>query len=137
MRYATDTAPHIRFDWETGLYKRWCLEARTEEELSRSFRAGREVFLLTLAAPDRNRQRLSVWLQTGLRAYDIAGVARPGLFAVLLPETDLAGVMGMLDRVLDAIDGLSWGVARFPDDGLTFETLLSRAAADMALGSLA
>jgi GGDEF domain-containing protein len=57
-------------------------------------------------------------------------------FLVLCPETDTSGVTNALGRIQQAAREnlgltLSWGVASFPDEALTFEDLLQKAEENM------
>ena len=147
MRYATDAMPQPRYDYATGLFSRWCLEARTDEELSSALRRGRQVMLAVVAAEPRSRARLVHWLDRELGAGDIAGVVCPGVFAIMLPEDDHAGGARIADRAgvsrmiegarTDIGGGLQWGIAAFPEDGLTFEKLLRHAVLDMTMECVA
>ena len=72
-------------------------------------------------------------LQVGRRATDL--VARYGgdEFALLLPETDAAGAVTLTERLCHGVARahppmtLSIGVAVYPEDGTSTESLLSRA----------
>jgi GGDEF domain-containing protein len=117
------------YDRATGLYAYWYLQLRATEEISRSRRHGRGVFCASIWAPtpvliDTMRERL----KTGLRDHDLAAYLNNGHFVALLTETDQAGAAIVLKRLL-AADGVTIGLACFPDDGTTFEDILECAKA--------
>jgi GGDEF domain-containing protein len=131
VRYATDTPPVLQFDARTGLFNSTFLEARTEEEMSRAIRLGKEVFLVTLHHPGRG-DRLAEWLRHHVRSYDVVGVIQCGLFGVLMLETDRKGCERMLDRARAGVgEGLRSGIAQFPEGGVGYATLLRSAIEDM------
>ena len=139
MRFATDLVPAVRFDWATGLYCRWFIEARTDEELADALRTGRRVYVVRVRAltPD-GTERLVVWLRTNLRVYDLAGVVGPDTFAIVLPDIDTEHVEQLLMRLRREIRvPLIMHVARFPDDGLTFAALVRHSAAKWAAATAA
>ena len=126
MRYATDPTPAARYDWETGLYSRWYIEVRTDDELARALRTGGRVAIVRVRAPAAYlNERLANWLRTGLRTRDLAGVVGPDTFVIVLTDVDHAAVEALLERARTATGWpLSAHVAWFPEDGLTFDTLL-------------
>jgi hypothetical protein len=130
MRYATDAAPPIRYDWATGLYSRWYLDAVSEETLADAFCKHLPAFVvrLTAAAPG-HAKRLAEWLRTQVDLPALAGVVGAGAFAVLFTETSRRDVLRFIDRARSAVGvPIEAAVAEFPDDGLTFEALLLHAA---------
>ena len=134
MRYATEAAPAVRYDWATGLYCRWYIEARTDEELAHALRTGKRVFVVRLKALSRDcTEQVATWLRSGLRGYDLAGVVGPDTFAVVVADTDRERVEALLNRARAAIPSpIITSVVYFPDDGLTFDALLRQATAQWA-----
>lgn len=113
------------YDRATGLYAYWYLQLRATEEVSRSQRHGRAVYCASIWAPapeaiEAMRERLKI----GLRDHDLAAYLNNGHFVALLTETDTEGARIVLDRLLDGVEGVTGGIAWFPDDGKTFEELL-------------
>ncbi len=72
-------------------------------------------------------------LQTGRRASDLVTRYGGDEFALLLPETDAAGAVNLTERLCHLLGRahppmtLSIGVAVYPEDGTSTESLLSRA----------
>lgn len=131
MRYATDVEPAVRYDEETGLYCRWYIEARTDDDLAQALRTGERVFVVRMkSVVRRGTERLATWLRTGVRASDLAGVVGVDTFALVLTDTDREGVEVLLNRARGAIGSpIVTSVAQFPDDGLSFTALLNEATA--------
>jgi hypothetical protein len=131
MRYATDQTPAVRYDWATGLFCSWYMEVRTDDELAGALRSGKTAFLIRLKAPAPYlTERVAAWLRTGLRACDVAGVIGPDTFAVLMMDVSAETVERILQRGRQAIGcPLNASISQFPDDGLTFDTLLRQGRA--------
>lgn len=114
------------YDRATGLYAYWYLQLRAAEEISRSHRHHRGVFVLSIWAPtpetiDVMRDRL----KTGLRDHDLAAYLNNGHFASLLTETDVRGAGIVLARLLAGLEAdVTGGMASYPADGQTFDELL-------------
>jgi GGDEF domain-containing protein len=114
------------YDRSTGLYAYWYLELRADEELSRAARFSKQLALMSIWAstPDEI-VATTEHLKERLRDYDLAGYLNNGHFVALLTETDAEGARIVLQRLRQALGpSLLAGVALFPEDGSTFETLL-------------
>jgi hypothetical protein len=125
MRLAKYAAPPIRYDWATGLFSRWYIEAITGDELAGAFCVHRTVFLIRIRTrSERDMKRLANWLRTALDPGGFAGVVGPDEIVITLVESDRASVNRLLYRVGRVVISADIGTAEFPDDGLTFEALL-------------
>lgn len=89
-------------------------------------------------AGDDMLRSLAALLRAGRRVSDLIGRYGGDEFALLLPETDAAGAIGVLERLCEAVRrfpfprlpkpvSISVGVAVFPGDGESMEQLLSAA----------
>ena len=119
------------YDRATGLYAYWYLELRAEEELSRAQRFNKQAVLLSIWAPTPDDiERTAAHLKAGLRAYDLAAYLNNGHFLVILNETNHEGAQIVLERLRESVGcTVGAGLACFPDDGITFDTLLTHAKA--------
>jgi diguanylate cyclase (GGDEF)-like protein len=142
----------------TGLYNRRLLLETMVHEIQRSKRTGQPFSVLMLdidgfkafndtyghQAGDRALVMVAQVIRESVRVLDT--VARYGgeEFVVILPETDLAGAADSAERIRSAVEShrlslgeinvgvtLSAGVAEFPTDGETVESII--ASADQAL----
>jgi diguanylate cyclase (GGDEF)-like protein/PAS domain S-box-containing protein len=138
----------------TGLYNRLVFQRRLEDECKRSGRYGTPMSLILIdvdhfksfndtfghPAGDETLQIVSRLLRSVARATDV--VARFGgeEFAVVCPNTDLAGAVVVAERCRQAVEAASWkwrpvtvsaGVAQFTPDMPDATALVS--AADRAL----
>lgn len=119
------------FDRATGLYAYWYLQLRADEEISRSKRHGKAVICVSFWAPTQGAiDDLGKRLQTGLRDHDLAAYLSNGHFVALLTETHAEGAEIVVQRTLAGLDAdVTAGLARYPDDGDTFDELLEVAKA--------
>lgn len=138
----------------TGLANRRAYEERIEEELLRAQRMGRSLALLLLdvdhlkqmndtfghAAGDQLLRAVADVLRSRTRGIDLAARLGGDEFILLLPETDRAGAMVALERLMEGIAEqrihgrtiqISAGVAVYPDDGRTEEALRKHADDDL------
>ncbi len=114
------------FDRATGLYAYWYLQLRADEEVSRSKRHGKAVICVSFWAPTQPMiDELCKRLQTGLRDHDLAAYLANGHFVALLTETHAEGAELVVRRTLAGLDAdVTAGMARYPNDGATFDELL-------------
>lgn len=129
----------------TGLHSRAGFDAIVGGELGRCRRHARELSIgrLRLAgADDAGLRDAARRFRQGLRASDLLGRDGEGGFVLGFPETGPEDSMGILRRIVDELrpDGGrgpgAWiGVAGFPEDGDSLDTLLEAARARMADGS--
>jgi diguanylate cyclase (GGDEF)-like protein len=134
----------------TGLANRRAYEERMEEELLRAQRMGRSLALLLLdvdhlkqmndtfghAAGDQLLRAVVDVLRSRTRGIDLAARLGGDEFILILPETDRAGAMVALERLMEGIAEqrihgqpiqISAGMAVYPDDGRTEEALRKHA----------
>jgi len=99
---------------------------RIEEELERSLRYRRELSLLVVRS-DRPfvRARVAAALADRLRLIDVAALLADQELAVLLPEHGVDEATELAAAVVDALPGVTAGVATSPADGVCVDTLLS------------
>jgi len=139
----------------TGLANRRAYEERMEEEILRAQRMGRSLALLLLdvdhlkqmndtfghAAGDQLLRAVADVLRSRTRGIDLAARLTAGdEFILILPETDRAGAMVALERLMEGIAEqrihgqpiqISAGVAVYPDDGRTEKDLRQHADDDL------
>ncbi len=130
----------------TGLANRRSFDERLQDELARAQRRERPLAVILLdvddlkvvndsnghAAGDTVLRTVAALLRDQARGIDKAARLGGDEFALLLPETDDAGANKLLQRLLDGAAGearFSAGVAIYPEDGRTAETLLHEADA--------
>ncbi|HXF52287.1 MAG TPA: hypothetical protein VNM43_11470 [Dehalococcoidia bacterium] len=113
---------------------------RVEEEIERSDRYGHPFTMLLLEAPAglavgrlETLRRVAAAARSLVRGCDLVAVfERPGMFAVLLPETTVSGAARVLERFQTQIDDASgtWNVrlAMYPYDRAAIEAFLRKAA---------
>jgi len=139
-----------RTDPLTGLSNRRAFDERVADEVARAQRRAQPVALVLLdvdqlkpvndtrghAAGDALLQAVAALLRDQARTIDLAARIGGDEFALLLPETDHAGAVTLVQRLTDAaadqhIDGYpvrcSAGIAMYPADGRTVEALLRSA----------
>lgn len=113
---------------------------RVQEEIERSDRYGHPFTMLLLEAPAglgvgrlETLRRVAAAARSLVRGCDLVAVfERPGLFAVLLPETTVHGAARALERFQTQIDDASgaWNVRLtiYPYDRGAIEAFLRKAA---------
>jgi len=145
-------------DGLTGALSRRAFFAAVEQEAERSSRYGGKMSLMMIdldhfkkvndrhghAAGDRALKLAAQAIRTGLRDIDALGRMGGEEFAVLLPQTTLAGAVEVAERLRKAVAAIaipvdpqpmtvqltvSIGVAERPDDETDFDRVLSRADA--------
>ena len=149
-----------RVDPKTGLFNARHLNLELESELRRATRFQRPASVLMAdldllrevnnrhghLAGDAVLRAVGGVLRRELREYDTAARFGGEEFAILLPETDREGALGMAERIRAAVEAeaislaprtgtvratISLGVATFPADGASADELVD--AADAAL----
>lgn len=127
----------------TGTGNRRALERDLARELARAFRHGRPLSVVALdvdglkaindtqghAAGDDLLRRLVSGLAGSLRVGDVVYRVGGDEFVILLPETDTADVVPLIERAAATTPAFSFGVASAPADAVTAESLLSFADA--------
>jgi hypothetical protein len=112
----------------TGLYAYWYLQLRVEEEIVRAERGGGQLACISLHIEGDGRiDALAPGVRDALRLYDMAAGFDDGHVVIVLLDTGDVGVQVVLGRVALALGDVIAGVARYPDDGRTFEELLEAA----------
>lgn len=113
---------------------------RVQEEIERSDRYGHPFTMLLLEAPAglgvgrlETLRRVAAAARSLVRGCDLVAVfERPGLFAVLLPETTVHGAARVLERFQTQMDDASgtWNVRLtiYPYDRGAIEAFLRKAA---------
>jgi diguanylate cyclase (GGDEF)-like protein len=133
-------------DPATGVYSASMFQRRFIEEASRSTRLRQGLALLLFKAdqPDKTDQQQSLDLATRLknlvRKMDVVGRLDQDLFAVVLPDTASEVALTIANRLHGQNDdvesdlnfGVSCGIAFYPNNGVTFDTLLQSAEGALA-----
>lgn len=105
-----------------GLANAQYLVWRCREECYRASRYGRPLALLVveLQEPDSPRleQQLQRWLRSNMRLSDMPGYLGDGHYAILLPETDRAGAMGLDARLRLEFRHVKTLIGAHPQDNL-------------------
>jgi hypothetical protein len=124
------------FDRDTGLFADWYIALRGQEECARAARYDRKFSLLIIEPCAENaaaewviKSEIGRWLQTELRATDIAGYLGNGRHIVIAPEADILAVERLIERLHEKVEHVDVGISAFPDDGVTFQQLWRRATA--------
>ncbi len=122
------------YDQDTGLYAKWYLLLRGEEERVRAKRYGRQfaIGMLSSTAPvgDERWQAdadISRWLQTRLRATDVVGYLGHGRYAFIATEADPDRATRLAERLRAGVDNVIVGLSCYPGDGETLEDLWANA----------
>jgi diguanylate cyclase (GGDEF)-like protein len=129
-------------DPATEVYSASMFKRRFTEEASRSTRLGQGLALLLFKAdqPGETNQQQALDLATRLkdlvRKMDVVGRLEKNLFAVLLPDTASEVALTIANRLHrqeddegNARPGVSCGIALYPSNGASFDTLLQSAQA--------
>jgi hypothetical protein len=113
---------------------------RVADEIERSERYGHPFTMLLLEAPAglgmsriETLRRVAAAARSLVRGCDLVAVfEKPGVFAVLLPETTVSGAARVLERfqaqIADASGAWNVRLAVYPYDRGTIETFLRKAA---------
>lgn len=127
------------YDRDTGLFAHWYLVLRGQEECARAARYERSLSLLIIepclakqGAEWQIKGELGRWIQTELRATDIAGYLGNSRYAIIAPEADGEAVEKLVERLHGRIRDTDIGISAFPADGATFQELWRRAADRLA-----
>ena len=115
-------------DPASGVSARWYFELRVDEEFSRALRNGTPITLISIEADATSVPTLARRLKAALRSYDLIGSLGGGRLAVAVMDSgprERGALVARLQQAMDAAPEMS--VACFPNDGITFETLLRRA----------
>jgi signal transduction histidine kinase/DNA-binding response OmpR family regulator len=120
---------HAGRDPATGLLDREGLAGRVVEEFARGQRHGRKLTLVRLALPTLAPDAAARAIRQNLRAHDVVAHVGDGLFALALPETDLASAEVLCRRLMRRLEPGSTG---------SFRTLdaMTQPTAGQALGVL-
>lgn len=101
MKRSAGKVSAVGVDAETGLFDQLGLVNRLDQELSRSVRYGRPltVGVLKPRSPNAKLASSAAMVRKVLRSPDVIGHLGGGVFAVLLPETPLAGGQLLVSRL--------------------------------------
>lgn len=124
------------YDRQTGLFAHWYLVLRGEEECARAERYQHKLSLVIIEPSCASRQRawevrdkIARWVQSQLRATDIAGYVGNGRFVVLAPEAGEREAQQLRQRIRSHIGDADVAFAVFPDHAPTYELLWRQASA--------
>ncbi len=129
------------YDSATGLYNRWYLELRLQEEFLRCNRYGVSMavvviklgsvalFDLSLDRWGRLASTLAHTMAQSVRAVDITAAIGPLEFAICLVHCDREGALKALDRVLEDLHGhpADVGLAVYPEEECDGKALIELA----------
>lgn len=118
-----------------GLASATYLEIRGKEECYRAQRYRRPLSLIVaaLSAPDRaTEERLQKWLQSQVRASDIAAHLGNGAYALLLPESDDRAAAGVISRLSMALPTLRTSTGTYTGDGTTWDEFFRKVSTAVA-----
>ncbi len=129
------------YDSASGLYNRWYLELRLQEEFLRCKRYGvsMAVVVIRLGSVALSELSLDSWgglastlahtMAQSVRAVDITAALGPLEFAICLVHCDRAGALSALDRVLEDLHGhpADVGLAVYPEDDCDGKALIELA----------
>ena len=123
------------YDRDTGLFAHWYMTLRGQEECSRTERYDRGLSMLIIepspaiaTAEWAVKGEIDRWIQTELRATDIAGYLGNSRYLILAPEADAAGGVRLVERLNVEVGQLDIGFSAFPEDGTVFQELWDSAA---------
>lgn len=118
------------YDRDTGLFAHWYMSLRGQEECARAARYDRKLGLLmvepraaTVAEEWAIKSDIGRWMQTELRATDIAGYLGNSRYVVLAPEADTIAIEKLIARLQTRVPQVEVGFTAFPDDGVTLQQL--------------
>jgi len=120
------------YERETGLFAHWYITLRCDEECKRAVRYERPLALLLVEPVAQSNawevnDRLLDWLRRQLRATDLPGYLGNARYVVLMPETKPGQAKRAVKRLLAEVDGSEAGLSCYPEDGDSFNALLSTA----------
>jgi GGDEF domain-containing protein len=118
----------VIYDRDTGLFTRWYIELRGEEECNRAARYGRPLTLLAVEPTSESEDWLdyrsvALWLRHQLRAVDVAGYLGYARFVVIMPETAVEAAQAAATRLRSEFRQAQTGLSVFRQDGDTFGQL--------------
>lgn len=145
-RQVSKLLDQVALDPATGVYSPSMFQRRFAEEASRSTRLRQGLALLLFKAdqPEKMNQQqildLATLLKDLLRKMDVVGRLDKDLFAVLLPDTASEVALTIAERLHAQNDdveeglnfGVSCGIALYPNNGASFDTLLQSAKGALA-----
>jgi GGDEF domain-containing protein len=116
------------YDEETGVYARWYLAQRLEEECSRSRRKGEPLIVVCLGTDVNNAIATGQKLRRYVRDYDLVGRVAEGRFAVAVLGVGPDAARSLGNRLRAIVSDADFGAACFPGDGVCAEELLAHAS---------
>jgi len=118
------------YDRDSGLFAHWYMSLRGQEECARAARYERRLGLLMIEPRAATageewalKSEIGRWMQTELRATDIAGYLGNGRYVVLAPEADPASIEKLIARLRARIPAVDAAYSAFPEDGVVFQQL--------------
>ena len=122
------------YDRQTGLFAHWYLQLRGEEECARAERYNHKLSLILIepailasSSAWEIRDQVGRWIQTQLRATDIAGYVGNGRFVVLAPEAGPKEANMLIRRIRALIPDIDVATVVFPDHAPTYDLLWRQA----------
>lgn len=123
------------YDRDTGLFAHWYMTLRGQEECARAERYDRGLSMLIIEPRSASataewavKGEIDRWIQTELRATDIAGYLGNSRYLILAPEADAAGGVRLVERLHTEVGQVDIGFSAFPEDGAVFQELWECAA---------
>ena len=126
----------VIYERDTGLFAHWYVELRGNEECDRARRYQRPLSVAVIE-PNRDgdpwdvQERVRDWLREGMRHTDIAGYLGNGRYVVIMPEADGEAAAAAIARMKAEGIATDAGLAMFPADGETFDSLYRAASAQL------
>jgi hypothetical protein len=118
------------YDRDTGLFAHWYMTLRGQEECARAERYDRSLSMLIIEPSSASataewavKGEIDRWIQTELRATDLAGYLGNSRYLILAPEADAAGGVRLTERLHAEVGPVDVGFSAFPEDGTVFEEL--------------
>lgn len=128
------------YDKGSGFYANWYFGLRLCEEIARSNRYGQPFTLLLVEDLARGlgesmRKVVFRCMDETLRSTDIVAHLNESRFVVLLTNTDLRGALVAIRRIRESLQAgeVRVGVACYPEDGPSVQSLLTTAGASTDL----